>query len=155
MNVKAAKLILAALVLFLAGVAGGSALSDLRWKSRVRAERDRREVLASPMGYRLEFLRRAQRELNLTSEQQGRIETYIRDGQERFRKLWEPVAPQVRTEMEAVRERIRAELTPEQQRKFDRMLRERWKRAEGRERRTGEEGSTNRSFRGSPGGEGR
>lgn len=150
---KVAKLILAALVLFLAGVAGGIALSDLRWKSRVRAERNRREVLASPMGYRLEFLRRAQRELNLTAEQQGRIEKHIQDGQERFRQLWEPVAPQVRTEMESVRERIRAELTPAQQQKFERMLKERWRR--GNDRRAGDGASTNRTARGLPEGPGR
>lgn len=150
---KAAKLIFAALILFLAGVAGGMALSDLRWKSRVRAERDRREVLASPMGYRLEFLRRAQRELNLTPEQQIRIENHIRDGQERFRQLWEPVAPQVRTEMDSVRERIRAELTPEQQQQFERMIRERWKRAG--DRRAGAGTPTNRPSRGSPENSGR
>lgn len=127
---KKANLILAALVIFIAGMTGGVALSDLRWKNRVRKERERRDLVSSPLGYRLEFLRRVQRELNLTPDQQARIEDHIRRSQDRFRTLWQPVAPEVRSEMEEVRSRIRAELTPEQRERFDRMLRERPRRGE-------------------------
>jgi len=137
--VKATKLILAALVLFLAGMAAGAAVAELRWKARAKAELSQRELALSPMWYRMEFLRRAQRDLALTPEQQTRIEGYLREGQQRFRKLWEPVAPQARTEFEVIRERIRAELDESQRERFDKMVRERSRRADSRDRKTGDE----------------
>ncbi len=142
---KAFKLIFAVLVIFLAGMAAGSSAAGLRWKARAKKEVERREFASSPMWFRLESLRRIQRDLDLSSEQQDRIEDYVRESQDRFRKLWEPVAPQARMEFEAMRERIRAELTPAQREKFEHMLRDRGRRGDGRgdgrDRKPGEEGN--------------
>ncbi len=149
---KSAKLIFAAAVIFAAGLAGGVALTDLRYKARARTERTRPDLVSSPIWYRLEFLKRVHRELELSPEQRSRIEGFIGESQERFRALWEPVAPQVRAELESVRNRIRAELSPGQQEKFDRMMKERPRRLEGRDHRPGEGGGTNRTPRGPGGG---
>lgn len=72
---------------------------------------------------RMEFLLRATRELNLSPEQRVRIEQHIRESQERIRRLWDSIQPQLRREMAEARERIQQELTPEQRRAFDRLLR--------------------------------
>jgi len=72
---------------------------------------------------RMELLLRVRSELNLTPDQHERIERIIREGQERSRKLWESVAPEMRQELQAVHEQIRAELTPEQRRRFEQLLR--------------------------------
>ena len=79
-----------------------------------------------PQGHlqNMEFLNRVQRELNLTPGQRGRIEKIISDGQARTKELWEPVAKQMRQEMQQVREKIRAELTPEQRRRFEELLKQ-------------------------------
>jgi len=65
------------------------------------------------------------RELALTREQRERIEKIIAESQDRTRSLWKPIAPQMGKEMQSVRESIRGELTPEQQRKFDELIRPR------------------------------
>lgn len=144
---KSYQLIIAALVIFVAGMAAGVSVAGLRLKARAqsekaRAERTRRELALSPMGARLEFLRRVQKEIDLTPEQRNRIEGYVKEAQERFRQLWEPVAPQVRTEFEGLRTRIRSELSPAQQERFDQLIKERSRRSDERERRVSKD--TNR-----------
>src|SRR5262245_49196416 len=63
---------------------------------------------------RMELLNRVQQELNLNPDQRARIEKIISEGQTRTKELLEPVAKQMRQEMQQAREKIRAELTPEQ-----------------------------------------
>lgn len=75
-----------------------------------------------PQMMRLEFLLRANKDLNLTPEQHERIEKIIREGQEKSRKLWDGVAPEMRKELQVVHEKIRNELTPEQKRRFEQLL---------------------------------
>lgn len=95
------------------------------------------------MGQRLEFLRKAQQELDLSQDQRSRVEGHLDASRERIRKLWEPVSPQVRAETEALKGRIRSELNPQQVERFDRLIKsrnrrvERSDRGEGRERRGG------------------
>lgn len=71
--------------------------------------------------FRMELNRR----LDLTPGQSARIDTTMREGQERMREIWSLVRPEIQAEMRAVREEIRRELTPEQRRKFEQMIRER------------------------------
>lgn len=141
---KAWKVILAALVLFAAGAITGAVVA--RWQAHraYQAEQSKRSPLPPTAWQRLEFLRRAQRDLSLNDEQKTRIDGLLKDSQERFRKLWEPIAPQARTEFETLRDRIRAELTPEQQQRFDELLKktERRRSRDGDGKRTGE---TNRA----------
>jgi len=80
-------------------------------------------VNVSPQQFmRLEFLRSVRKDLDLTSEQHERIEKIIHEGQEQTRKLWDSVAPEMRKELQSVHEKIRAELSPEQRRKFEQIL---------------------------------
>jgi hypothetical protein len=74
--------------------------------------------IAAPPALRKEFLDRLNRELNLRPEQRERIETLIRQGQEQTRDLW-------RVEMMSTRQKIRAELTPAQQTRFQELLKQR------------------------------
>lgn len=133
---KAWKIILAAVLLFTAGAATGVAVTRLRTQAKVRAQAEKRSPLPAIAWQRYEFLRRAQRDLKLSDEQKTRIEARVKESQERFRRLWEPIAPQAREEFEQLRDQIRAELTAEQQARFDELL----KKSE-KERRRAREGT--------------
>ncbi|MCX7865539.1 hypothetical protein [Limisphaera sp. VF-2] len=91
-------------------------LSELRHRAGPELQRRLEER-------RMEFLLRATRELNLSPEQRARIEQHIRESQERIRQLWDSIQPQLRREVAEARERIQQELTPEQRRAFERLLR--------------------------------
>ena len=124
------KVILATMVIFGAGViTGGLLVKNTPPGNVVVVPRNPARFtnqppisVASPQMMRMEFLLRARNELQLSPEQHERVEKIIREGQERSRKLWESVAPEMRKELQLVHERIRAELTPEQRRKFEQML---------------------------------
>jgi Spy/CpxP family protein refolding chaperone len=66
-------------------------------------------------GGRMEFLRRLQGELELTAEQREHIEELIKQSQERAKK-------HAREEWIRVRDEFRTVLTPEQQARFDLLL---------------------------------
>ena len=125
--VNAWKPILAALVIFAAGVLTGGLTVGLRrpavgprWPASgqglVRPWPAQR--LGAQQG---ELFRRMEKHLDLTAEQRPRIEAIVKESQERIRTLAEDVAPQTRGELRRMRERIREELTPEQQRKFEKL----------------------------------
>src|SRR2546428_576587 len=65
-------------------------------------------------GIRLEFLRRAQRELDLNPEQRERIDKILKESQERSREIMEPVTPELRAELQRTKDEFREVLTPEQ-----------------------------------------
>jgi hypothetical protein len=73
----------------------------------------------SPEMLRKEFVERFDSELKLTSAQHDAIQKIITEGQEQNRQIWTNVAPRMRQEMERVHQRILAELTPDQQKKFE------------------------------------
>lgn len=128
---------LVAMVIFSSGLAAGHSLSGLRAKAvgqrdPKRTEGDRR---GSPVGQppgamarRLEFVQKAQEELDLSPEQRTRVEGHLDVDRERIRKLWEPIAPQILMETEALKRKIRAELNDSQLERFDRALKSRGKR---------------------------
>jgi Spy/CpxP family protein refolding chaperone len=78
----------------------------------------------SPGGLRLDLLRHMQQELNLTPAQRERIDKIIRQGQEHTREITEPVRPQLEAEVEKVMQAFRDVLTPEQQARFDQLLKQ-------------------------------
>ncbi len=75
-----------------------------------------------------EFLFSVSRELGLSAEQSNHIEQIVREGQELTRATWAKVLPELRKEMDDVREKVRAELTSEQRDRFDELLRQRQRR---------------------------
>ena len=85
---------------------------------------------AVPWPMRAEFLRRMEKQLNLTDAQKKGIEKSLRASQERMRPLWEQVGPQMKEELTRVRAEVRDQLTPEQQQKFDEVLKPRGRRPE-------------------------
>jgi len=70
-----------------------------------------------------QFLRRIEGELDLAPDQQERISGILRNSQDRTRGL-------ARAEFGKVRDQIRGELKPAQREKFERLLRERQRRAQ-------------------------
>ena len=76
---------------------------------------------------RIDILRRLERDLDLMPDQKERIDKIIRESQERSHQIMEPVAPQLREELQQTRDRFRAVLTPPQQARFDAMLKQQQK----------------------------
>lgn len=78
----------------------------------------------SPMGMRVDFLRRVGRELNLTPEQRERVDRILRESQERSKKIMEPVSPQLREVVRKTRAEFVEVLTPEQKARFNELVRQ-------------------------------
>ncbi len=110
------------MVIFGAGVVTGGLLTwRLEQASLVRRPH-RTPPPSSPGGFRFEFLRRAQRELDLSPEQRQKIDKILKESQERTRAIMEPVAPQFRAEIRRTESEFRSLLNPEQQKRFDQLL---------------------------------
>jgi len=78
----------------------------------------------SPETWRKDFLEHLDEALKLTPEQHASISKIIAEGQERNREIWTNIVPRMRQEMEQVHQRIRAELTPEQQKGFEALVKQ-------------------------------
>jgi hypothetical protein len=139
------KVILATVVIFGAGVLTGGLLVNYVdhgqrgngrfsfWRPTPRSPMEDREPPRSgalsrppsPEISRKDFINHLDRALKLTPEQHKAIAKIIAEGQERNWEIWTNVAlPKIRREMERVHQRIRAELTPEQRKKFEAMVKE-------------------------------
>ncbi len=115
------------MVIFGTGVITGGLLvhfEHVRVPFRPRAAAGSRPAATpgSPGGMRLEFLRRAQRELDLSPEQRERIDQLIKQSQERTRQLMQPIMPDLQAELQRTRKEFLRELTPEQRKRFDEMV---------------------------------
>ena len=124
------KPILAALVIFAAGVVTGGLTVKLRAPPLRPAPgplpMDQRPGIAPRWeGQIHELSKRMEKHLDLTSDQRGNIEALIRQSQKRMRGIWEEIAPRTRDEFRQMRQKIRAELTPEQRKRFEELFRER------------------------------
>jgi Spy/CpxP family protein refolding chaperone len=78
----------------------------------------------TPEMWRKDFLGHLDEKLKLTPEQHAAISKIIAEGQEQNREIWTNIAPSMRQEMELVQQRIRGELTPEQQKQFEALTRQ-------------------------------
>jgi Spy/CpxP family protein refolding chaperone len=117
------------MVIFVTGVVTGGLL--VQHVGHIRSVRPlhggnaaRQAQPPSPGGLRLDLLRRMQRELNLTPAQRERSDEIIRQGQEHIRKITEPVRPELQAEVQRVMQAFREVLTPEQQGRFDQLLKQ-------------------------------
>ena len=134
------KIILATLVIFGAGVVTGGLLVRHSSQTSISPKRIQRMTPApSVAGTRLEFLRRAQRELGLTPEQRQKIDLILKESQERTRKLMQPIEGDLRQELQQARDRFRETLTVEQQTKFDELVKRPQRMRDPREQRDGRE----------------
>jgi len=120
------KPILAALVIFAAGVVTGGLTVNLRQQpARPKGSVAAKKPVAMPReGQLRELSRRMQAELDLTPEQRGRIETIIHDSQERVKTLRDEVGQKTSEEFREMRQKIRDELTPEQRKKFAEIMKQ-------------------------------
>jgi hypothetical protein len=141
---NSSKIILAALVIFCAGVITGSLLFQPGpAKAPGNADRPAVEPAARPpadnhsanpkpevplprLAERLskEFVRRLDKSLHLTLTQSNHIARIVAEGQERNRVIWTNVAPQMHRVMRDVHQQIRAELTPEQLKQFEVLMKQ-------------------------------
>jgi hypothetical protein len=138
------KIVLAAVVIFCAGVITGGLLvrqapgkapdntEPATVEPAARPTADNRGAAVKPevplprLAERLskEFVRRLDRELRLTLTQSNHIARIVAEGQEQNRVLWTNVAPHMRKVMQDVHHQIRAELTPEQLKQFEVLMKQ-------------------------------
>jgi hypothetical protein len=99
---------------------------------------------------REEFVRRMAEEVRLSSPQKERILKAVRESQERVKELYGLIGPEVSEEMQYVREAIRAELTPDQEHRYDEFMRklQRRKQDTGRGDRTRASGAAGQTQQG-------
>ena len=120
------KPIVAALVIFAAGVVTGGLTVNLRQPSPPRSN-DSPPKKASPLPREAqlrELSRRMQKELDLTPAQRQRVEAIIHDSQDRMKTVWDEVGPKIREEFREMRQKIRGELTPVQRKHFEEIMKQ-------------------------------
>jgi hypothetical protein len=138
------KVILAAVVIFGAGVLTGgllvnyvdhSPLQNVRLPfagARLHLQMDGRSQTRSeefprprsPEMLRKEFVEQLDDALKLTPAQHDAIQKIFTEGQEQNRQIWTNVAPKMRQVMKDVQQQIRAELTPDQQKQFEVLIKQ-------------------------------
>jgi len=118
------KVILATMFIFGTGVITGGLLvrNASPGVARQSTAPARQLPVATPGIVRVEFLRRLQRELDLSAEQKLKVDRIITQSQERSRRLLEPVAPQLREEVNRAKAEFRAVLTPDQEKRFEELV---------------------------------
>ena len=137
------RIVLAALVIFAAGVLTGAVGAGLA--GRILRQRPQSGNLSSPVtapaagasnrsagvlakppgNAQLEAMARWSRELELESAQREQIEAILKRAQSQLRDLWVPVAPQARSHIESARYEIEGLLSAEQRRRWDEARRRR------------------------------
>jgi len=119
------KVILATLVIYTAGLFTGAIAVRLTtdWGKPPRSPRSPQGQLSPPNVMREEFVRRMAEEVRLSPQQKERILKAVRESQERVKELYGLIGPEVSEEMQYVREAIRAELTPDQEHRYDEFMR--------------------------------
>ena len=118
------KVILATLIIFCSGViTGGLLVRNTQPQKNPKGQKG-----SAPGGWalqRTEFHKRIEKELDLKPEQKTKIEQVFKNSQERMKPFWEKISPQLHEEVTRVQNEIRTELTPEQEKKFDELLKSR------------------------------
>jgi len=124
------KIILATVVIFGAGVMTGGLLVNYVEQSRPDDHRpppgNHDSDLPMPRSgmFNKSFAQQLDDVLHLTPDQRNAIEKIIADGQQRNRDLWKLVSPQFRSVMQDVHQKIRDQLTPDQQKQFEVLLKQ-------------------------------
>ena len=122
------KPILAALVIFAAGVVTGGLTVNLRTRPASPGVRilEQRAAPSQSWDNRIRELgKRMERQLDLTAEQRDRIEIIVRDSQRRIKSVFDEATPKAREEFRETRTKIREVLTPEQRKKFEELFKPR------------------------------
>jgi Spy/CpxP family protein refolding chaperone len=112
-NSTRVKAITALVVVFIFGGVTGATLTSVYYTHRFRSERRWRN--------REDFFEEMRRELNLNDAQAEQIRSILSDTRADLRALGEEFRPRFDAVRQRERERIRAVLTPDQQKRFDEM----------------------------------
>lgn len=124
------KAILAALVIFGAGFVTGNVLNRITGGNAIapggsaRNTRPPQQTLPLEQLRKVELMRQVQKDLDLTPEQHAKIDKIISDSQDRIRDLWDQVAPDIHDEYEDVKKKLCEQLTPDQNKRFDELMRQ-------------------------------
>jgi Spy/CpxP family protein refolding chaperone len=153
--VNAWKIILATLVIFVAGIITGASLVKFaqnrggrmnprpqpemnQLNNPVRPENPNRrndpefgnqpsqQPGQQPGLLNRQFVLGLDRQLKLTREQREKVEKLMVEGQERIRQMRSKLEPEMRKEMHSVNEQIKTLLTPEQREQFERIMKQRF-----------------------------
>ena len=123
------RVIVATMVIFAAGVLTGGLV--VKFSERIRVPHPNRQnnpnrppAPGNAGGSKLEFLKRAERELDLSTQQKDQIDKILIASQERTRKIMEPVSPRIREEIQRTREEFKTVLTDEQRKRFEDLLKQ-------------------------------
>ncbi len=124
------KVILAAVVIFAAGAMAGTALSRRAPREASFRAMATNQFLPPPappnfVAQRMEFLRQAERQLDLTQEQRSKVEQIMNESRQRTRQIMDKLSPELRDELKQTSLAIRETLNKEQREKFDRLMRNR------------------------------
>lgn len=120
--------ILAALVIFCAGVVTGGLTAKLLL-SPAQNQTARPIRPSDSANQRLkEALKRLDLQLKLSTNQWAHIEIVLRDSQDHMRKLWQSIAPQSQENIKQTQQKIRDILTADQKTLFDDLCRFRGRR---------------------------
>ena len=111
------RVILAAAVIFLAGV-GTGAVVVRTYAPKIVKRTHISPPLPSGEDRRREYVDKLNRELHLTVEQQAQVEQILVQSQDRMKTIWDPIAGEVKDEYRRTRKEIWEILTPEQQAKM-------------------------------------
>ena len=111
------RVILAAVVIFLAGVGTGAVVVRTYAPKIVK-----RTHISPPLPIgedrRREYVDKLNRELHLTMEQRAQVEQILVQSQDRMKTIWDPIAGEVKDEYRRTRKEIWEILTEEQQAKM-------------------------------------
>ena len=128
--VNAWKPILAAVVIFAAGVVTGNFMVDRgeskppRAFPREHGPRNAEHRPGSRMEGQLDWLmKRIQRDLQLTDAQAVKVESAFKASREEVKTYWEEMRPRMRASTEKLKQTLRGDLTEEQIAKFEKYLR--------------------------------
>ena len=113
-----AKVIALVLAVFALGCVTGAAL-DSAYRLRARGSR------RPPQQANESFFDELQRRLDLDAKQASEVRAIVDETRDGYRQLREEARPRYDALRRSARSRIRAQLTPDQQQKFDRMTAER------------------------------
>ena len=124
------KPILAAVVIFVAGVVTGGFVVNRdetkppRAFPREHGPRNTEHRPGSRMEGQLEWLmKRIQRDLQLTDMQVTKVESAFKESREEMKKTWDEMRPRMRASTEKLKDKLRGDLTEEQLEKFEKYLR--------------------------------
>ena len=119
------RVILATLIIFGSGVITGGLLVKNTQPAKAPLKRKEGSAPNAWVAQRLEFHKRIEKELDLQPDQKQKIEQVFRGSQERMKPFWEKVSPQLREEVARVETEIKTHLNPDQQKKFEELLKSR------------------------------